>query len=570
MFEQGEIEKIDEERDDVAHSESASSVADFLLLNPDAIILGGPYDDPDASRTMIIAGSQESTNVAQFDWIAFYAALYNKEDMSNRIAGSAQQNFDCASENSFFLSSSPIQRNLKATSTRRVAEEEDKKPTLLWASWFEGYGWSVSYCPNYQADTECEWAAACNVHILSRPEGVGNAPESLGGRYWYLTDEEFFEFAKDADVWVYKSQFWDSVYELKAEYLQQFHKGFAVFQYLTLRGILGVLTALALSLWLGPWMIRTLQIRQIGQSVRNDGPQSHLSKKGTPTMGGALILTAIAVSTLLWADLSNRYVWTVLAVTLLFGAIGWVDDYRKVIEKNSRGLPSRWKYFWQSVFGLGAAIFLYTTAQSPVETTLILPMVKDFGLELGLGFIVLTYFVIVGSSNAVNLTDGLDGLAILPTVMVGGALGIFCYLSGNVNFAEYLFIPYVPGAGELIVFCAAMVGAGLGFLWFNTYPAQVFMGDVGALALGAALGTIAVIVRQEIVLFIMGGIFVLETLSVIIQVASFKLTGKRVFRMAPIHHHFELKGWPEPRVIVRFWIITVILVLIGLATLKLR
>ncbi|KAL7427117.1 hypothetical protein ACHAXM_000708 [Skeletonema potamos] len=222
MFEQGEIEKIDEERDDVAHSESASSVADFLLLNPDAIILGGPYDDPDASRTMIIAGSQESTNVAQFDWIAFYAALYNKEDMSNRIAGSAQQNFDCASENSFFLSSSPIQRNLKATSTRRVAEEEDKKPTLLWASWFEGYGWSVSYCPNYQADTECEWAAACNVHILSRPEGVGNAPESLGGRYWYLTDEEFFEFAKDADVWVYKSQFWDSVYELKAEYLQQF------------------------------------------------------------------------------------------------------------------------------------------------------------------------------------------------------------------------------------------------------------------------------------------------------------------------------------------------------------
>jgi phospho-N-acetylmuramoyl-pentapeptide-transferase len=353
---------------------------------------------------------------------------------------------------------------------------------------------------------------------------------------------------------------------LLAEYLQQFHKGFAVFQYLTLRGILGVLTALALSLWLGPWMIRTLQIRQIGQSVRNDGPQSHLSKKGTPTMGGALILSAIAVSTLLWADLSNRYVWVVLAVTLLFGAIGWVDDYRKVIEKNSKGLPSRWK----SVFGLGAALFLYMTAQSPVETTLILPMLKDFSLELGLGFVVLTYFVIVGSSNAVNLTDGLDGLAILPTVMVGGALGIFCYLSGNVNFAEYLFIPYVPGAGELIVFCAALVGAGLGFLWFNTYPAQVFMGDVGALALGAALGTIAVIVRQEVVLFIMGGIFVVETLSVIIQVASFKLTGKRVFRMAPIHHHFELKGWPEPRVIVRFWIITVILVLIGLATLKLR
>ena len=361
---------------------------------------------------------------------------------------------------------------------------------------------------------------------------------------------------------------------LLAEYLQQFYNGFGVFQYLTLRGILGVLTALALSLWLGPWMIRTLQIRQIGQAVRNDGPQSHLSKKGTPTMGGALILSAIAISTLLWAELSNRYVWVVLAVTLLFGAIGWVDDYRKVIEKNSRGLPSRWKYFWQSVFGLAAAVFLLVTAQSPVETTLIVPMFKDvsiaLGAGLGIGFIVLTYFVIVGTSNAVNLTDGLDGLAIMPTVMVGGALGIFCYLSGNVKFAEYLLIPYVPGAGELIVFCAAMVGAGLGFLWFNTYPAQVFMGDVGALALGAALGTIAVIVRQEIVLFIMGGVFVMETLSVIIQVASFKLTGKRVFRMAPIHHHFELKGWPEPRVIVRFWIITVILVLVGLATLKLR
>ncbi len=361
---------------------------------------------------------------------------------------------------------------------------------------------------------------------------------------------------------------------LLAEYLQQFYTGFSVFQYLTLRGILGVLTALALSLCLGPWMIRTLQIRQIGQSVRNDGPQSHLSKKGTPTMGGALILSAIAISTLLWADLSNRYVWVVLAVTLLFGAVGWVDDYRKVIEKDSRGLPSRWKYFWQSVFGMAAAVFLFMTAPSAVETTLIVPMMKDVSIPLaagfGIGFILLTYFVIVGTSNAVNLTDGLDGLAIMPTVMVGGALGIFCYLSGNARFAEYLLIPYVPGAGELIVFCAAMVGAGLGFLWFNTYPAQVFMGDVGALALGAALGTIAVIVRQEIVLFIMGGVFVMETLSVMIQVASFKLTGKRVFRMAPIHHHFELKGWPEPRVIVRFWIITVILVLVGLATLKLR
>ncbi len=287
-------------------------------------------------------------------------------------------------------------------------------------------------------------------------------------------------------------------------------------------------------------------------------------------MGGALILSSIGISTLLWADLSNRYVWVVLLVTFLFGAIGWVDDYRKVIEKNSRGLPSRWKYFWQSVFGLCAAIFLYMTAPSATETTLIVPMLKDVRIPLGIGFIVLTYFVIVGSSNAVNLTDGLDGLAIMPTVMVGGALGIFCYLSGNVKFAEYLLIPYVPGAGELIVFSGALIGAGLGFLWFNTYPAQVFMGDVGALALGAALGTMAVIVRQEMVLFIMGGVFVMETLSVVIQVASFKLTGRRVFRMAPIHHHFELKGWPEPRVIVRFWIITVILVLIGLATLKLR
>ncbi|HEY6612132.1 MAG TPA: phospho-N-acetylmuramoyl-pentapeptide-transferase, partial [Pseudomonas sp.] len=267
---------------------------------------------------------------------------------------------------------------------------------------------------------------------------------------------------------------------LLAEYLQQFHKGFAVFQYLTLRGIFGVLTALALSLWLGPWMIKTLRSRQIGQAVRDDGPQSHLSKKGTPTMGGALILSTIAISTLLWADLANRYVWVVLAVTLLFGAIGWVDDYRKVIEKNSRGLPSRWKYFWQSVFGLGAALFLYMTAATPVETTLFLPLLKNIEIPLGILFVVLTYFVIVGSSNAVNLTDGLDGLAILPTVLVGGALGIFCYLAGNVRFAEYLLIPYVPGAGELIVFCGALIGAGLGFLWFNTYPAQVFMGDVGA------------------------------------------------------------------------------------------
>ena len=357
---------------------------------------------------------------------------------------------------------------------------------------------------------------------------------------------------------------------LLAEYLQQYHKGFAVFQYLTLRGVFGVLIALVKSLWLGPKMIRTLRNLHIGQSVRTDGPQSHLSKSGTPTMGGALILASITISTLLWADLSNRYVWIVLLVTLLFGAIGWVDDYRKVVEKNSRGLPGRWKYFWQSVFGLAAALVLYFTAQTPAETALIVPFLKDISIPLGAGFVLLTYLVIVGSSNAVNLTDGLDGLAILPTVLVGGALGIFAYVSGHISFAQYLFIPYVPGVGELIVFCGALVGAGLGFLWFNTYPAQVFMGDVGALALGAALGTVAVVVRQEIVLFIMGGVFVVETLSVVIQVASFKLTGKRVFRMAPIHHHFELKGWPEPRVIVRFWIITVVLVLVGLATLKLR
>jgi phospho-N-acetylmuramoyl-pentapeptide-transferase len=342
-----------------------------------------------------------------------------------------------------------------------------------------------------------------------------------------------------------------------AVYLSQYVSGFSVFQYLTLRGILGVLTALAIALLTGPALIRHLVDRQIGQSVRTDGPQSHLSKKGTPTMGGALILLAIVVSTLLWADLRNAYIWVVLAVTLIFGAVGWVDDYRKVIEKNSKGLPARWKYFWQSVGGLGAAIFLYWHADSVVDTQLYIPFFKNVVLPLGPLFILLAYFVIVGSSNAVNLTDGLDGLAIMPTVMVAGALGIITYLTGNAKFAHYLLIPYVPGSGELIVLCGSMVGAGLGFLWFNTYPAQVFMGDVGALALGAAL-------------FIMGGIFVMETVSVILQVASFKLTGKRIFRMAPIHHHFELKGWPEPRVIVRFWIITVMLVLVGIATLKLR
>jgi phospho-N-acetylmuramoyl-pentapeptide-transferase len=354
------------------------------------------------------------------------------------------------------------------------------------------------------------------------------------------------------------------------KYLAQFYAIFEVFNYLTFRSILGVLTSLAFSLLIGPLVIRRLAERQIGQAIRDDGPQSHLSKAGTPTMGGALILLSICLSTLLWSDLNNRFVWIVLGVTLSFGAIGWVDDWRKVVEKNPRGLPARWKYFWQSVAGFTAALVLFYTAQVPAETQLIFPFFKNYALELGVFFILLTYFVIVGSSNAVNLTDGLDGLAILPTVMVAGALGIFAYASGNVNFANYLLIPFVPGSGELVVFCAAIIGAGLGFLWFNTYPAQVFMGDVGALALGAALGVVAVVVRQEIVLFIMGGIFVMETLSVIIQVASFKMTGRRVFRMAPLHHHFELKGWPEPRVIVRFWIITVVLVLIGLSTLKLR
>ncbi len=355
-----------------------------------------------------------------------------------------------------------------------------------------------------------------------------------------------------------------------SQYLVELHSGFNVFQYLTLRAILGVLTALLICFLVGPEMIRRLSHYQIGQTVRDDGPESHLTKAGTPTMGGALILVSIAISTLLWSDLGNRYVWMVLVVTLLFGAIGWVDDYRKLVLRDSRGLPARWKYFWQSVVGLVAAVILLKTAASPMETQLIVPFFKDVAIDLGWMFVPLVYFVIVGSSNAVNLTDGLDGLAILPTVMVAGALGIFVYVTGHVNFAGYLQIPYLLGVGEVVVFCGAIVGAGLGFLWFNAYPAQVFMGDVGALALGAALGIVAVVVRQELVLLIMGGVFVVETVSVILQVASYKLTGRRIFRMAPLHHHFELKGWPEPRVIVRFWIITVILVLVGLATLKIR
>lgn len=355
-----------------------------------------------------------------------------------------------------------------------------------------------------------------------------------------------------------------------ATHLSGLFSPLTVVQYLTMRTILSVLTALGLSLVFGARVIGLLQRHQIGQSIRDDGPKAHLSKAGTPTMGGALILFSVLASALLWSDLTNHYVWIVVGVTAAFGLIGLVDDYKKVVLRNARGLAARWKYFWQSIAGLMAALLLFWFAEAPVETSLIVPFFKDIMIPLGFGFVILTYFVIVGSSNAVNLTDGLDGLAIVPTILVGGALGIFAYASGNVGFAEYLQIPYVAGAGELIIFCGALVGAGLGFLWFNTYPAQVFMGDVGALALGAALGVIAVITRQEIVLFIMGGVFVAETLSVIVQVASYKLTGRRVFRMAPLHHHYELKGWPEPRVIVRFWIITVILVLIGLSTLKLR
>jgi phospho-N-acetylmuramoyl-pentapeptide-transferase len=369
-----------------------------------------------------------------------------------------------------------------------------------------------------------------------------------------------------------------------ADLLKGYVSGFHLFQYLTFRTIMSTLTALAVSLLAGPAIIRKLAEVKAGQVIRSDGPQSHLTKAGTPTMGGALILGSIVAATLLWADLRNRYVWLVLLTMLAFGVIGFYDDYKKLIRKDSRGLAARWKYFWQSVFGLGVAFFLYFTADTPAATTLYLPLIKQAQFPLtpptewgslaiwigGAVFIAITYFIVVGFSNAVNLTDGLDGLAIMPSVLVATALGVFAYLAGNKVFSEYLGIPAIPGAGELAIFCSALAGAGLGFLWFNTYPAQVFMGDIGALAIGAALGCIAVIVRQEIVLLIMGGVFVMETASVMLQVASFKLTGRRIFRMAPIHHHFELKGWPEPRVIVRFWIISVVLVLIGLATLKVR
>jgi phospho-N-acetylmuramoyl-pentapeptide-transferase len=355
-----------------------------------------------------------------------------------------------------------------------------------------------------------------------------------------------------------------------SEWLAQYENAFSVFRYLTLRSILGVLTALVISFVVGPPMIRRLTWHKIGQTVRTDGPQTHLSKSGTPTMGGALILVAVGISTLLWADLRNGYVWIVLLTTLAFGAIGLVDDYKKLIMKNPRGLAARHKYFWQTVAGLAAALVLFFTATTPAETALLIPYLKDVAFQLGPWYVLFAYFVIVGSSNAVNLTDGLDGLATMPTVLVAGALALFAYAAGNVEFAAYLKVPHVPGVGEVVVFCAALVGAGLGFLWFNAYPAQVFMGDVGALALGAALGVVAVATRQELVLFIMGGVFVAETVSVMLQVGSFKLTGKRIFRMAPLHHHYELKGWPEPRVIVRFWIVTVILVLVGLASLKIR
>ena len=355
------------------------------------------------------------------------------------------------------------------------------------------------------------------------------------------------------------------------EYLAKFYSGFHVFQYLTLRGILAAVTALLMGLLIGPRMISLLSHYQIGQVVRNDGPQTHLLKKGTPTMGGGLILVAMGIGTLLWADLSSRFVWVLLGTTLAFGLIGFYDDYLKIVVGNSKGLAPRYKYLAQSVAALAIAFSLHSMHQSPAETALYVPFFKAVAVPMStLGFVAFAYCVIVGTSNAVNLTDGLDGLAIMPAVMVAAALGVFAYATGNVNFARYLQLPFINGVGEVLIFSTTLVGAGLGFLWFNSYPAQVFMGDVGALAIGAALGTMAVIVRQELVLFVMGGVFVLETVSVVLQVASFKLTGKRIFRMAPIHHHFELKGWAEPKVIVRFWIISFVLVLAGLATLKIR
>ncbi|MFA5939121.1 MAG: phospho-N-acetylmuramoyl-pentapeptide-transferase [Sinimarinibacterium sp.] len=356
-----------------------------------------------------------------------------------------------------------------------------------------------------------------------------------------------------------------------ADYLKHYVSGFNVFSYLTFRSVLGVLTALAFSFAFGPWMIERLYRFKFGQPVRDDGPQTHLKKTGTPTMGGVLILVAITVATLLWADLSSRFVWFALLVTLAFGMVGFADDYIKIKHKNPKGLPAKKKYAWLTLVGLAVSLLIFATARTPTETTLIFPFVKDFSIHLGWLFVPWAYLVIVGSSNAVNLTDGLDGLAIMPTVLVASALAVFAYASGNAVISKYLGIPYIAGIGELAIFCTAIAGAGLGFLWFNAYPAQVFMGDVGALALGAALGVVAVLVRQEIVLAIMGGIFVAETFSVALQVLYYKYSGgKRIFRMAPLHHHYELKGWPEPKIIVRFWIVTLILVLVGLVSLKVR
>jgi len=378
------------------------------------------------------------------------------------------------------------------------------------------------------------------------------------------------------------------------EWLARDIRSFNVFSYLTLRAVLAAGTAMLIGLAAGPWVIRRLAALKIGQSVRLDGPQTHLTKTGTPTMGGALILISIGVTTLLWADLSNRFIWVTLIVTLGFGMIGWIDDYRKVVHGNPKGMSAREKYAWQSAIGLGASFYLAFAIAAPStdriwdlmaqwigqgfyielppRSDLLLPFFKNIAYPLGVfGFIVLSYLVIVGTSNAVNLTDGLDGLAIMPTVMIGAALGVFAYVVGRADYARYLLFPYIPGAGELVIICAAIAGAGLAFLWFNAYPAEVFMGDVGALALGGALGTIAVITRQEIVLFIMGGVFVVETISVMLQVIYFKSTGgRRIFRMAPLHHHFELSGWKETQVVVRFWIITMMLVLVGLSTLKIR
>lgn len=355
-----------------------------------------------------------------------------------------------------------------------------------------------------------------------------------------------------------------------AEYLVQFNTAFNVVSYITFRSIMALLTAMGIGLWIGPEVITRLQLLKFGQEVRNDGPESHFKKRGTPTMGGVMILASIGISTFLWADLRNSYVWFVLFVLFGYGIVGFIDDYWKIKRKNTDGLIARWKYFWLSVIALIAVFGIYAVGKDTAATQLVVPFFKEFMPQLGIFFIILSYFVIVGTSNAVNLTDGLDGLAIVPTIMVASAFALIAWATGNYNFAQYLHIPFIQNAGELVILCTAIVGAGLGFLWYNTYPAQVFMGDVGSLSLGGALGTIAVLVRQELLLVIMGGVFVVEALSVILQVGSYKLRQKRIFRMAPIHHHFELKGWPEPRVIVRFWIITLMLVLIGLVTLKLR